>query len=131
MSILKIVGIFLAVLGVACGVLMLLSPIHPLDDWAALPFGKIFALGVLFVLLSAIGLIMSGLGGGGKAAIDQFLFLLGSAWLILGLLAIVALIAELIGLLHAEATLIWWLMALGCSIVGGIGVTMGARQRSG
>ncbi len=130
MSIFKIIGHLIAGLGLLCGVFLLLSPLSAVAAYGLLLTGKTFAMVLLFVVLSAVGLVLAGMGGGSKAAIDRLLFQLGCAWLILGVLAIFALVLSLIGVINAEITLIWWLMAAGCSVVGTVAVVMGSGSRA-
>ncbi|CAN5381556.1 hypothetical protein BH11PSE11_BH11PSE11_26650 [soil metagenome] len=129
MSILRIAGNFLAALGFLCGVFLLLSPFNAVAAWGLLLSGKTLALGGLFLFLSWLGLMLGGLGDGGKAAADRLLFCMGAGWLALGILAIVALIAHLVGLVPAEGTMIWWLVAAVGTVMGGIAVTMGSDAR--
>jgi hypothetical protein len=129
MRILGIAGNVLATLGMLCGLFLLLSPVTAAVAWGLLLSGKTLALGLLFVLLSWMGLVLGGMGGG-KLSADRLLSRLGSGWLLLGVLAIMALLAHLVGLINAEVTLVWWLMAAGCSLVGAIALTMGSDAHS-
>jgi hypothetical protein len=128
MPIFKIVGYVVAVLGLLCGVLLLLSPLTVIAVHGMELAGKTVAIGVLFVLLSGMGIVLAGLGGGGKNAVDRMAYQIGSAWLVLGVLAILALVLDLIGLISTGLTVIWWVMAVGCVISGSVAVMMGSKS---
>ena len=130
MPIFKFIGYLIAGLGVLCGLLLLLSPLTAMAVNGLQLAAKVMSLSVLFVFLSATGIVLAGFGGGGKAAVDSVLFNVGSAWLVLGVLAILALILDLIGVVGAGVTLIWWLMAAGCLFCGAVATMMGSKSPS-
>jgi Na+-driven multidrug efflux pump len=127
MPIFKIVGYMVAVLGLLCGVLLLLSPLNAIAAHGMELAAKSVPLGVLFVLLSGLGIVLAGFGSGGKNAVDRMAYQIGSAWLVLGVLAILMLVLDLIGLISAGITVIWWVMATACVVVGSIAVMTGSK----
>lgn len=128
MPVLGIIGFVLGGLGTLCGALLLLTPLTGLAAYGLMATGNSLQLGLLFLVLSALGFGLTSSAGKGKAGINRSLRMLGGIWLALGVLSLVLLVASLAGVVAASGTLIWWLMGPAGIAAGTLVTLMGSQQ---
>lgn len=128
MPVLGMIGFVLAGLGTLCGALLLLTPLTGLAAYGLMASGNSLQLGLLFVVLNALGFGLTSSAGKGKQGVNRSLRLLGGVWLALGGVSLVLLVASLAGLVAASGTLIWWLMGPAGIAAGTLVTLMGSQQ---
>lgn len=101
MSPIRLVGLFITLLGFVAGGILVAEPFVPAIEASAL------ALALLFPACLAVGLPLFALSGERSAALN----LCGWGLVILGLGALLGIFVDILGLYPASSTLLLWLLA--------------------
>ena len=122
MKILPAIGALFAVIGLACGFLLLYTPLM------VPPVDKSLSLSVLTSCLYLAGILLA--SAGGKASANLILRIIGMGMMLQSVLAVLGLVGDMMNVLNVMDTWLWWVMAGGCLCGGALALLMAGNGDS-